>query len=187
MHIFVGSTNPVKINAAITAASEQWPDVGVEGIKVGTGVDEQPRTDQETKQGALNRAKAVLQLGLKKNIEGEILGMGLEGGIEDDGTEMWTTVWVAVVDTEGNVGLAAGSRFLVPDEIAKRIRAGEEMGPVTAAVLKEENPTRIKTNEGLVGIVTGGFIDRTEEYANVAKLALGMWYGRNWRKTRGLE
>lgn len=188
MHIFVGSTNPVKINAATSAAIEHWPDVVIEGIKVGTGVDAQPRTDEETKQGAINRAKAVLTKGLEKqSIEGEVLGMGLEGGIEDLGKEMWTTVWAAVVDREGNLALAAGSRFLVPPVIAERIRAGEEMGLVAADVMKETDPNRIRTNEGLVGIVTGGFIDRTEEYANIAKLALGMWYGRQNRQEQGLE
>lgn len=188
MHIFVGSTNPVKINAATNAASEQWPDVVVEGIKVGTGVDEQPKTDAETKQGAINRAKAVLKVGLEKGkVEGEVLGMGLEGGIEDDGKEMWTTVWAAVVDQEGTLGLAGGSRFLVPEEIASKIRAGGEMGFVASDLLSEKDPHRIRTNEGLVGIVTDGFVDRTEEYANIAKLALGMWFGRHWRKSRGLE
>lgn len=186
MHIFVGSTNPVKINATINAASEHWPEVKVVGLSVDTGVAEQPRSDEETKQGAINRAKAALKEGLKQDIEGEVLGMGLEGGVEDEGEEMWTTVWGAVIDKEGNLGLSGGSRFLVPAEMANKIRTGEEMGPVTAKVLNEENLERIKTEEGLVGIVTEKFVDRTEEYQSIAKLALGMWYGRNWRESHGL-
>jgi len=189
MHIFVGSTNPVKVNGATTAASEKWPEVKVEGLQVDTGVDEQPRSDEETKQGAINRAKAALRLGLEQNpdLEGETLGVGLEGGIEDKGSEMWNTVWGAVVDQEGNLGLSAGSRFLVPEEIAERIRAGGEMGPEIAKVLGEKDLTRIKMNEGLIGTITERFVDRTEEYVAVAKLALGMWYGRNWRQSHGLE
>ncbi|MFH2118561.1 MAG: inosine/xanthosine triphosphatase [Candidatus Paceibacterota bacterium] len=188
MHIFVGSTNPVKINAAINAASEAWPEVIVKGFSVGSGVDEQPRSDLETKQGAINRAKAALALGLKgKEISGEVLGMGLEGGIDDLGEEMWTTVWSSVIDREGNLGLSAGSRFLVPVEIADLIRAGGEMGPVTAQILGEKDPTRIKKQQGMVGIITENFVDRTEEYQSIAKLALGMWYGRHWRRAHGLE
>jgi inosine/xanthosine triphosphatase len=189
MHIFVGSTNPVKVNATINAASEHWPDVTVEGLSVDTGVDEQPRSDEETKQGAINRAKAAFALGLEQHpeLDGEVLGMGLEGGVVDEGTEMWTTVWAVVIDGEGNTGQASGSRFLVPEEMAAKIRTGEEMGPVTARVLNEENLERIKTQEGLVGIVTEGFVDRTEEYQSIAKLALGMWYGRHWRQSHGLE
>lgn len=188
MRIFVGSANPVKINATIGAASEQWPDVVVEGLAVSTGVDEQPRSDEETKQGAINRAKAVLAEGLARQPEreGEVLGAGLEGGIEDDGTEMWTTVWAAVVDQEGNLGLSAGSRFLVPEIIASKIRAGGEMGPVIAEVLNESDLNKIKQNEGVIGVITEKFVDRTEEYQAVLKLALGVWYGRNWQKNRGL-
>lgn len=199
MHIFIGSTNPVKINAATGAASEQWPEVVVEGVKVATGVDEQPRSDEETKQGAINRARAVLAEGLKRHpelasagngnaggVNSELLGMGLEGGIVDDGQEMWTTVWAAVVDQEGNLGLSAGSRFIVPEIIAAKIRAGGEMGPVIAQVLGEADLNRIKQNEGVIGVVTEGFVDRTEEYQAVAKLALGVWFGRNWQKNRGL-
>jgi inosine/xanthosine triphosphatase len=188
MRIFVGSTNPVKINAAIGAASETWPDVAVEGIKVSTGVDEQPRSDEETKQGALNRAKAVLAEGLKQHsdLTGDVLGMGLEGGIVDDGKEMWTTVWAAVVDREGNLGLSAGSRFLVPEIIAAKIRAGGEMGPVIAQVLNESDLNKIKQSMGVIGVITEDFVDRTEEYQGVAKLALGVWYGRNWQKNKGL-
>ncbi|OGJ37607.1 MAG: hypothetical protein A2383_02975 [Candidatus Pacebacteria bacterium RIFOXYB1_FULL_39_46] len=187
MHIFVGSTNPVKINATSNAASETWPEVVVRGLSIESGVAEQPRSDQETKQGAINRAKAALALGLKENnIKGEALGLGLEGGIEDLGEEMWTTVWAAVIDRQGNLGLSAGSRFLVPVEIADLIRAGGEMGPATAQVVGEKNPTKIKKQQGMVGIVTENFVDRTEEYQSIAKLALGMWYGRDWRQSYGL-
>lgn len=186
MRIFVGSTNPVKVNGTLTAASEAWPEVRVQGLSVKTGVDEQPRSDEETKRGAINRAKAALRLGLEMHPkeEGEALGVGLEGGIEDKGDEMWNTVWGAVVDREGNLGLSAGSRFLVPVEIAERIRAGGEMGPEIAKLLGEKDLTRVKRNEGLIGTITERFVDRTEEYHAVAKLALGVWYGRNWRQNR---
>lgn len=189
MYIFVGSTNPVKVNGTKLAASKAWPDVKVEGLAVETGVAEQPMSDDETKQGAMNRAKLALKMGLEKypDLKGEVLGVGLEGGIEDKGDEMWNTVWGAVADREGNLSLSAGSRFLVPAEIAEKIRHGGEMGPEIAKMLGEEDLTRVKKNEGLIGTITELFVERTEEYVAVAKLALGIWYGRNWRRTHGLE
>src|SRR3989304_7071731 len=162
MHIFVGSTNPVKVNGTTSAVIETWPEAMIEGLDVETGVDEQPRSDKETKQGAINRAKAALELGLKLHPElvGEVLGVGLEGGVEGDGKEMWNTVWGAVIDRQGYIALSAGSRFLVPEEIAERIRAGGEMGPEIAKFLGEEDLTRIKQNEGLIGTITERFVDR---------------------------
>ena len=184
MHIFVGSTNPVKVNAVINAASETWPEVLAEGFSVASGVSEQPMSDEETKQGAINRAKSALEAGLKAHEaqkDQQYLGIGMEGGIEDLGEEMWSTVWGAVIDTEGNVDLAAGARFRVPEKVAEIIRNNGEMGPAVAQLLGEKEVNRIKQSEGLVGIMTDGFVDRTEEYQGIIKLALGIWYGREQR------
>jgi len=49
-HIFVGSANPVKINAVVAAASETWPSVRVIGHDVASGVSSQPVGDNETRE-----------------------------------------------------------------------------------------------------------------------------------------
>ncbi len=178
MKIYVGSTNPVKINAVVNAASETWPKVQVKGFSVESGVPEQPMGDDETKQGAINRARAALQLADKDSIPEEVLGVGLEGGafINKQGV-MWSTVWVAVVDPEGNLKTANGARFKVPSVVAKRIESGEEMGLIMADLLGDDD---IKKKQGMIGVITNGFVDRTEEYTGLAKLALGLWYGQDW-------
>ena len=185
MHIFVGSHNPVKINAVVGAASETWPEVIVEGFDVPSGIAEQPIGDQQTKQGAINRAESVLFEGLQKHeskdfqfATDEVLGVGLEGGVfEDESGQMWSTVWAVVVDKTGFMEFANGARFQVPDVVAQRIRNGEEMGPVISKVVGESD---VRKKQGMIGITTKGFVDRTEEYQGIAKLALGLWYGRDW-------
>jgi inosine/xanthosine triphosphatase len=178
MKIYVGSTNPVKVNAVINAASETWPKVQVKGFSVESGVSEQPMSDEETKQGAINRAKAILQLADEAEIQGEILGIGLEGGvfINEQGM-MWSTVWAAVIDLENNLRTANGARFKVPTVVAERIEAGEEMGLIMADLLGDDD---IKKKQGMIGVITNGFVDRTEEYTSLVKLALGLWYGQDW-------
>ena len=180
MHIFVGSTNPVKINATIVAAAETWPELEISGFEVVSGVSEQPTTDKETKTGAVNRAQAVLQLGLKKVTDPKnVLGVGLEGGVfVDDQNQTWTTVWAAVVDHENNLYVANGARFPVPEVVAKQIKAGEEMGPIMSSFF---NGRSVKRQEGMIGVVTNNFVDRTEEYSAIIKMALGLWYGRDWQ------
>ncbi|MEN8253144.1 MAG: inosine/xanthosine triphosphatase [Patescibacteria group bacterium] len=207
MKIFVGSTNPVKINAVITAASETWPEIQAEGFSVPSDVDDQPRSDEETEKGAVNRARGALKLGIKKhqypisNIQTipnsklqisknndkrlptsdeMILGVGLEGGVFTKGDELWSTVWVAVIDREGDVFTANGARCKVPEPIAKLIKKGEEMGPAVDSLLTGES---VRQKEGMIGVITKGFVDRTEEYAAIAKFALGLWYGRHWHDT----
>ena len=102
MQIFVGSSNPVKINAVTIACSETWPTVAVTGIDVPSGVTAQPIGDTETRTGARNRAVAALDQGLRGlDSQGvsysakEVLGIGLEGGVTEVDGEYWSTVWVA--------------------------------------------------------------------------------------------
>jgi len=180
MQIYVGSTNPVKINSVITAASETWPEVQVKGFKTASGIPEQPIGDLVTKKGAENRARAVLEIAQQEGIKEDFLGVGLEGGVfTDDEGVMWATVWVVVIDLKGDLYHANGARFQVPAVVAKRIRNGQEMGPIIAQVVGEED---IRSKQGMIGIITEGFVDRTEEYAGIAKMALGLWHGRNWLK-----
>jgi non-canonical (house-cleaning) NTP pyrophosphatase len=193
MIIFVGSQNPVKINAVIGAASESWPNVRVLGLDVPSGIRDQPMTDAETRQGAENRALAALEDGLvslqsdkasqkshqeDQNSKSEIIGLGLEGGVftAEDGT-LWNTVWAAVADSDGFLVAVNGERFELKDPIAKEIKSGKEMGPVLSSMT---GVAEINKKHGMIGVVTGGVSDRTEVYSGLAKLAIGLWYGRNW-------
>lgn len=180
MHIFVGSTNPVKLNAVTIAASETWPELIVQGFEVKSGVSNQPMTDQETKEGAKNRANSALQAGLKNFSENdECIAIGMEGGVfENESGELWNTVWACVVDQSGVEMFANGERFHLPQVLAKEIRNGKEMGPAMDEIAGTSN---IKHQEGMIGIITKKFIDRTEMYAGLAKLALGLWYGKDWQ------
>lgn len=183
MKIFVGSTNPVKINSVTLAASETWPEVVVQGLEVPSGIPDQPYGDEQTKEGAINRAKRVLERGAieAKNQSTEVLGMGLEGGVFDYQGELWSTVWVAVTDVQDNLFLVNGARFQVPEPLASAIKNGGEMGPAMDKIIGDEN---VKHKGGAIGVITQDFIDRTEEYSGLAKLALGLWYGRDWDKAK---
>lgn len=184
MHIFLGSLNPVKINSVVLAASETWPNAKVVGMDVPSGVSEQPRTDEETKRGAENRAIQALEDGLNSLTqrgtfsEDEVLGIGLEGGVftADDGT-IWNTVWAAVTDSHGTMKTVNGERFELPPLVAEMIKSGKEMGPALSSLIQTEE---INKKQGMIGVITGGFSDRTEAYSGIAKMALGLWYGRNW-------
>lgn len=181
MILCVGSTNPVKINAVTVAASEQWSDIQVHGFDVPSGIKEQPTSDEETRTGARNRATAALHDGLQqfgKN-HSEVLGVGLEGGVFTFDDELWSTVWAVVTTKSGEFYESNGARFKVPETIAKPIREGAEMGPVVSALFGGKD---VRRTNGAIGVITRNFIDRTEEYAIIAKMALGLWYGREWEK-----
>lgn len=184
MHIFVGSTNPVKINAVVTAASETWPEVQVEGFAVASGIPAQPISNEQTKLGAENRATAALAAGSKllsshtPTVDsGSMLGVGLEGGVFQQGDQLWSTVWAVVADQHGQLFHSNGARFQVPAVVARQIMSGGEMGPIVAQLTGVDD---VRQKQGMIGVITKGFIDRTEEYTGIIKMALGLWYGQGW-------
>lgn len=180
MQIYVGSTNPVKINAVTNAASETWPEVVVKGFTASSRVPEQPIGDGVTREGAQNRAQVMVERAQQAGIKTAFLAVGLEGGVFYDTAEvMWTTVWAAVRDLEKNLYVSNGARFQVPAIIAERIKNGEEMGPITAKIVGESD---VRSKQGMIGVITEGFVDRTQEYTGITRLALGLWHGRYWQQ-----
>lgn len=182
MHFFVGSSNPVKLNAVRSAIAEEWPDAQVHGFEVESGVRSQPMTDEETQQGAINRAKAARLAGFKKFPDLALesgVGIGLEGGVTPWNGELWSTVWAAVVDGSEEIFTSNGARMKVPASIAKPILEGGEMGPVVSKLVGVAD---VRKKQGMIGIVTQNFVNRTTEYGAIAKLAIGLWFGRDWEK-----
>ncbi|NLG06552.1 MAG: DUF84 family protein [Candidatus Pacebacteria bacterium] len=187
MKIFVASKNPVKINAVKIAVSDSYPKAEVIGIEVNSGVSAQPMSDEETLRGSINRAQALKKLVLAQNLcsaQEEVLFIGAEGGVyrptfANKKRELWSTVWISVLDQEEQVYSASGARFRLPERLGDAVLAGKELGVVVGALFKD---AQLKRKSGAIAVLTDNFIDRTEEYASIAKLAIGLWYGRNWQK-----
>jgi len=175
MKVIVGSKNPVKVNATKAAFSKFFSDVEVKGESVDSGVSDMPLTAKETRLGAINRAKRSLELGAD-------YGVGLEGGVEDTDYGMFLFGRVAIIDKNNNVGLSGAEGFLLPEIIAKRIRQGEELGPVMDDVTGLPD---VKKNAGAVGIFTKNEISRTDSFEKSIILALVKFinkeiYGLEW-------
>jgi inosine/xanthosine triphosphatase len=165
--VVVGSTNPVKIAAVRAVVRRVAPEAVVEGIAVESGVPAQPFGDAETQAGARQRARAALAAGAAT------LAVGLEGGVVElsDGT-MRTCAWAVVVDRHGREGVGGSLAMPLPDVVAARIRAGEELGYAMDAVA---NTVGTKHGRGAVGILTAGLIDRQGAYEPLVTYALAPW------------
>lgn len=164
MRIAVGSTNPVK-RAATEAAFDVVAGVTVDAVAVDSSVSEQPTGHPETIAGAEMRAARALEA------ETYDLGVGIEGGVaEFDGTDgLYLVMWAVVTDGT-SVGHGAGPSLRLPDHVAERIRAGEELGPVMDDAFDLEN---VAENEGAAGVLTGYSIDRKRALADAVSGALG--------------
>lgn len=77
--IIIASQNPVKINAVAAAFGKMFPDetFETEGVSASSGVSDQPKTDSETFEGAMNRAENASRMA-----DGDFW-VGIEGGVEE--------------------------------------------------------------------------------------------------------
>src|SRR6187402_1268724 len=129
-HVIVASKNPVKIAAALEGFQAMFPNntYTSRGITVPSGVPDQPVSDIETLQGALNRARNARE----QEPQGDYW-VGIEGGVEDTPDQTAGTLqsfaWVVVIDREGGrIGKARTAAFFQPEEVARLVRGGMELG-----------------------------------------------------------
>ena len=169
MRVGVGSRNPVKrraVEAVLDAGEDAFGEgATVEAVPIDSGVSEQPRGHGETVAGAEARARNVLADG------GYDLGVGIEGGVADVDAApgLFLVVWAAVTDGD-RLECGLGPALRLPEQVAERVRAGEELGPVMDDVLGKSGVAR---GRGAAGALTGGRIDRTEALSAAVAGALG--------------
>ena len=166
LKVAIGTTNPAKVQAIQKAFQEQYGEVHFQCLKTESHVSEQPMSDQETIEGALNRAKIVLKT------TGSDVGIGLEGGVSESLYGMFVCNWGALVDRDGNEIIGGGARISLPKEISNEIKAGKELGPLMDEYTQR---TGIRKKEGAIGVFTNGLLTREEMFRHVVGLLIGQW------------
>lgn len=163
--IAVASDNPVKIQAALLGFQRMFPAAQFEvvGVAVDSGVSAQPMTDAETLAGARQRAANVRQ-----RVPDADYWVGIEGGVDTQDGALEAFAWVVVLGRERS-GHSRTATFTLPEEVAALVRAGVELGLADDQVFGRSDSKR---QDGSVGLLTGGVIDRTAYYAHAVVLAL---------------
>lgn len=163
--VVVASKNPVKINCSKSGFQKvfQNHNIQVESVSVPSEVADQPMNDEETKLGARNRAFNAQ----KKNPDADFW-IGLEGGIDQNGSEMEAFAWIYIID-QNKEGKARTASFVLPNKIKALVNQGIELGHADDIVFKRENS---KHGNGAVGILTHELIDRASYYEPAVVLAL---------------
>ncbi|WP_431027559.1 DUF84 family protein [Lysinibacillus sp. LZ02] len=164
MLIAIGTKNKAKTAAVETIAAQYFDNSVFEYVSVPSGVSEQPFSDAETRQGAINRA-----LNTRKATNAD-LSFGLEGGVYEMDGMMYCCNWGAVALKDGTVISSSGASFVLPQEIAVKLRAGEELGPVMDTFTKTKDT---RHHVGAIGIFTDGLIDRQVMFEHIVTLLIG--------------
>ncbi|WP_173915811.1 DUF84 family protein [Halobacillus sp. Marseille-Q1614] len=162
MRIHVGSFNPTKV----AAVKKEFPFDDIVEVEVESKVAAQPFSDEETLEGAINRAR---ECAMMKKSE---LGIGLEGGVMEIEGDLYLCNWGALVDKKENIYKASGARIPLPEEIQEGLETGRELGEVMDAYTRKAN---VSHKEGAVGIFTNHQVQREEMFSHVVKLLKGQW------------
>lgn len=187
--IAVGSKNPVKVESVRRAFAAAFSEeIEVLAYDVPSGVSNQPWDDQETREGALNRAYAAAIAHRTARGASAAFSVGVEGGVEEDRvTQMHPSsplaaalpvatvqcfAWLVVLrGATQDVGMARSATVMLPHRITALMRQDPplELGDADDRVFSEINS---KQKGGTVVKLTAGLINRTEYYEHAMKLAL---------------
>jgi inosine/xanthosine triphosphatase len=156
--VIVASKNPVKINATKAAFEKMFPNetFTFEGVSAGSGVSDQPMTDDETFNGASNRVTNA-----REAVPDADFWAGLEGGLEEKNGEMEAFAWMVVQSKNGSIGKGRTGTFFLPTPVAELIRQGKELGEADDIVFGQTNS---KQANGAVGLLTNDLVTRADYY-----------------------
>ena len=169
MKINVGSKNPAKIEAVAEIVKE-YPNLAhadVSGVEVSSDVSHQPKSLEETIRGAMNRAKNAFE-----NCD---YGIGIESGLMQvpHTKSGYMDMCVAAIydGKEFHLGLSSAWEFPDKKVIESMIKEGIDMNEAVRRAGLTRKP-KVGSEEGAIGILTKGRVDRKEYTKQALRMAL---------------
>ena len=133
-------------------------------VDVPSGVSDQPKSDDETRRGALNRTRNARALEPDADY-----WVGLEGGVEEIGTTLTAFAWMAVLGPDERLGEARTVTLPLPPRIRQLVADGIELGEANDRVFATVNS---KQQGGAFGLLTNGIMTRESVYTETLIVAL---------------
>ncbi len=186
MIIGIGSTNRVKVEAvreAIDRIQKKFPfsdsdPVRLEAMTTRTSVPDMPLTQQDMRQGALERALFVFEDFKSRGIRLHF-SVGLEGGVYAIGQkdQVFLQNWVYAFDgTRGFFGSSAS--LPLPENVYRPLfEQGVELAEVIDRV---SGQTDVRSNNGAFGILTSDIITRRQAFTEAAIAALIPFFNKTY-------
>lgn len=158
--VYLGSKNPAKVDAVM----EVFNGFQLVTFAVDSGVSSQPKSDEETIRGALNRARSLPADGLR---------VGLEGGLEIHNDMLFLVNWGVLIDKMENIYYAGGTRIPLPSKFKKPLLNGKK--ELSELIDEYTNQKDIRSNEGTIGIFTNNLVVRKDIFVHICKLLYGQF------------
>lgn len=170
--VVVGSTNPVKVNAAKATLQRAFADADIEvhGLDAPSGVAAQPMTEAQTLQGARNRVSFCQQT------QAADIYVAFEGGVDEFEYGVATFAYVVVACAD-QISVGRTADLPLPRQFYQDLQAGRELGDV----LDERfNTSNVKQQGGAIGLLTNHFESRESAYQQALMLALAPILHAEW-------
>ena len=164
VEFIIGSTNKAKVKAVKEVLSFHFPHTTISSESVASGVKEQPFSEEETRLGAINRSLQASKL------TAGAIGIGLEGGVRMLDEQLYLCNWGAMTLPDHTTFTAGGAQIPLPKGIAAELLDGKELGPVIDTYYGSID---LRHNEGAIGMLTAGAVNRDELFVHVLHLLAG--------------
>ncbi|WEG16275.1 DUF84 family protein [Alkalihalophilus pseudofirmus] len=164
MKLAIGTKNPAKVHAVMdTLIREPLEFISIDAP---SGVSAQPFSEEETLEGAINRAKFAL------SEAGSKIAVGLEGGVCETPNGIMLCNWGALTDHLGGVWIASGAKIPLPSNVERKLKEGYELGVIMSELMQDPH---IRHKEGAVGVFTSGMLTRKEMFSHIVRLLYGQY------------
>lgn len=153
MKIIIGTKNQKKIDTTLSVFSKLFSskEVEVSGHDADSKVPAAPH-DEETYQGAYNRALECYQLG------GADYYVGIESGLVSRYGNMFEEAWAVILSHDGTKKIGYSSGLMLPDVVVNKMNEGQKHNDVMAYFDTELNAPY--DNNDTWSRYTGGSISR---------------------------
>lgn len=161
INCYLGSKNKVKLEATREVLKDTFNIISIE---VNSDVSKQPLSDEETIQGALNRAKKLPRDGIR---------IGLEAGVQIQNDILFLVNWGVLIDQNDNIYYAGGTRIPLDDFVKEELfEKNHELSYVMNRYLNKKD---INQKEGAIGYFTNNQIKRKDIFVHIVKLLYGQY------------
>lgn len=164
MIVAVGSANRVKVDAV--SQGLQGEKITLISHPAASLVRDQPMSDEETLQGAINRAKECL------NRTQAAVAFGLEGGIVFMNNQVYLCHWGALADRRDNLLFSNSPLLRLPDDYRQGLLDGQNLDQMMAHFTGIAN---LGSKEGAIGYFTQNRLTRSQVLAQTVKILFGQY------------
>lgn len=189
MIIFVGSTNPVKINAVKQVFSIIFPkkNITVNSLDISSEVSNQPIELNNVVKGAVKRAQNAMNKAKKifptyfENEDEDIFSIGIEAGLVSIPFTISGYLdyqFCAIIDKTGKSSIGSNSGWEYPGEVINSIINNRDL-EIADIMTKISGDNEIKYRGGAIGYYSKGYLKREELTRQGIFMALIPWINQD--------